>query len=144
MVTAVRTEVSDALGSISVNRPVGGGRSVASAVEGPIPAASGVGEVVAQIPPVSAAGNSQPDKQQPEKQEASPSFAGRFQNLGGSFAAAYDVRLVAEVADDPRLISIPEPQSFSGLVVRAVNLYESTGLVVTGTPPRGTALNASS
>lgn len=138
MVTAVRADVPEALNTLSVNRPVGGGKPVASAAEPESPTTSNGAVTAAYVLSSGPASNPQPDDQQQE----TPSFAGRFRKAVGSFAAAYDVRLISEVADEPRLMSIPAPQSFSGLVVRAVNLYESTGIVSTGSAPRGTSLNA--
>ena len=127
MFPVVRTDTAGAL------NPVTGPRSATN------------GRVVAALDddrPILAFGPIEPGDA--SEQQPPPSFFGRFQTPSEAFAAALSIRRLDEVDEEPRFDAFRGPRPFSGLVVRAVNLYEATSQFLDGTPPRGGAVNAHS
>lgn len=141
MVAAVRLDNANAPLPVFPNRAGEGERSVPSGEDRPILTAGATDSIYPESSSVHLSGRTDGESQPGEKHTPNP-YIGRFRKSSEAFAAAHDIKRLAEIADEPRFVQTPFTPPFSGLVVRAVSLYDSSSVFLSGAPPRGTALNA--
>ena len=143
MVTAVGLDSSGAANPLPATRSLEGGRSATSIDEQP-GAVDDVGGSVSSAAAIVVLPGGTDGQSKPEERQGPADNIARLPIAAKGFNGALDIRFAADVADEPRILAGSFVPPFSGLVVRAVNLYDSTALILASTPPRGTAVNASS
>jgi len=142
MFPVAKTELAGASGT-AAPRPVAGGRVFAAADDRPYLAYGLVEPSDSETAARRLLGDTDDDAEKKERQTPA-SFFGPLQTPSEAFAAALSIERLDEVEEDPRSDFFRGPRPFSGLVVRAVSLYEATSGFLRDVPQRGDALNATS
>jgi len=136
-------DTAGASSPVTANRPVANGRSVAALDDRPILNFGPIEPSDTETAARRLLGDKEDEQDTPEQQTPA-SFFGRFEASSEAFAAALSIERLDELEDESRFDAFRGPKPFSGLVVRAVNLYEATAQFLTDTPSRGAAVNANS
>ena len=140
MFPVTKTEFAGASGT-ALPRPVAGGRVSAAADDRPYLAYGPLEPSDSETAAKRLLGDKDEDAEKKERQTPA-SFFGPLETPSEAFAAALSVKRLDETEEEPRFDFFRGPRPFSGLLVRAVSLYEATSSFLRDAPQRGDALNA--